>query len=97
MNKNSFVLGWILGIIFPLFAFSLIYIFWFYDTMQPDVYLKYLWTRPSVFAGVISISLIINLPVFFLHIWSHRYETARGVIFSTMLLGGFIIYLKLIR
>jgi hypothetical protein len=62
-----------------------------------SAFISYLWQRSSTFSGVISISLIINLPVFFLNIWSHRYETARGVIFATMLFGAFIIYLKLIR
>ncbi|MFN4881472.1 MAG: hypothetical protein ACK5AS_04430 [Bacteroidota bacterium] len=97
MSKNSFVMGTLLGLFFPMVAFALIYIFWFYDTMAPGDYLNYLWIRSTTFAGVISISLIINLPVFYFNIWSHRYETARGVIFSTMLCGGFIIYLKLIR
>ncbi len=97
MNKNHFLFGLLLGTVFPLLGFALIYIFWFYDTMLFGAYLNYLWSRSSVFAGVISISLIINLPIFFLNIWSHRYETARGVIFATMLYGGFIIYLKLIR
>lgn len=97
MNKDSFALGVLSGIVFPLAAFALIYIFWFYDTMMFSAFLQFLWTSSSTFAGVISLSLIINLPVFFLNIWSHRYETARGVIFATMLFGGFIIYLKLIR
>lgn len=97
MNNNSFLFGLLLGTIFPILAFALIYIFWFYDTMPFDAFLNYLWVRSSVFSGVISISLIINLPVFFWNIWSHRYETARGVIFATMLFGAFIIYLKLIR
>jgi hypothetical protein len=97
MNKNHFATGLILGVVFPVAAFALIYIFWFYDTMPFSNFLNYLWHKPSTFAGVISISIIINLPVFFLNIWSHRYETARGVIFATMLYGAFIMYLKLIR
>ena len=80
-----------------MLAFTLIYIFWFYDTLALSAFLQELWLRPSTFAGVISISLIINLPVFFLNIWSHRYETARGVILATFLYGAFIVYLKLIR
>ena len=73
----------------------MIYIFWFYDAMEPAAFLQALRMRSNLLAGVLSLSLILNLPVFFLNIWSYRYNTARGVIFATMIYGAIIIYLKI--
>ena len=84
-----------MGFFFPVIAFILIYIFWFYDTMTVNEYYVYLRMRSNILAAVLSLSLILNLPVFFLNIWGHRYNTARGVIFATMIYGAIIIYLKI--
>ena len=94
MRRDSFPIGFVLGFAFPLLAFALIYIFWFYDTMTLSQYWIYLRQRSDTMAAVLSLSLILNLPIFFLNIWGHRYNTARGVIFATMIYGAVIIYLK---
>ena len=93
-RRDSFPVGFTLGFVFPLVAFALIYIFWFYDGMMSLEFLRYLRVRPNILAAVLSLSLILNLPVFFLNIWGYRNNTARGVIFATMIYGAIIIYLK---
>jgi hypothetical protein len=97
MKRNSFLTGAILGVIFPLIAFALIYIFWFYDSMPFDKFMTFLWLHSSTFSGVLSLSIILNLPVFLFNIRAQRNETSKGIIFSTLLFGACIIYLKLIR
>ena len=94
MRRDSFPIGFATGFLFPLIAFALIYIFWFYDNMTLREYFVYLKTRHDTLAAVLSLSLILDLPVFFLNIWGYRYNTSRGVIFAVMLYGAVIIYLK---
>lgn len=94
MKRDRFVLGLVLGLVFPALAFALIYIFWFYDGMSFSQYVTYLGIHRATFAGVLSLSLIFNLPIFFMNIWSHRYFAARGVIMATFIYGIVIIYLK---
>ncbi len=93
-RRDSFPVGFTLGFAFPLVGFALIYIFWFYDGMSLAQFIIYLRLRSNIMAAVLSLSLILNLPVFFLNIWGYRYNTARGVIFATMIYGAIIIYLK---
>jgi hypothetical protein len=96
LKRDTFYIGFALGFLFPLLAFALIYIFWFYDSMTLVEFFQALRLRSNLFAGVLSLSLILNLPVFFLNIWSYRYNTARGVIFATMIYGAMIVYLKIV-
>ena len=95
MKRDNFILGLIIGLIFPMIAFVLIYIFWFYDRMTIQHFIGTLRAREDMLAGIMSLSLILNLPIFFVNIWALRYNIARGVIFATMLYGIVIIYLKL--
>jgi hypothetical protein len=95
MKRDSFPIGFALGFLFPVLAFALIYIFWFYDSMTLAQYVVYLRQRSATMAAVLSLSLILNLPIFFINIWGYRYNTARGVIFATMIYGAVIIYLKI--
>lgn len=94
MRRDSFPIGFAMGFFFPWIAFALIYIFWFYDTMTVSGFYTYLLIRPNILAAVLSLSLILNLPIFFLNIWGYRYNASRGVIFATMIYGAIIIYLK---
>ena len=94
MNRDSFPIGFVLGFLFPALGLALIYIFWFYESMTLTEYYIYLRQRSATMAAVLSLSLITNLPVFFLNIWGHRYNSARGIIFATMIYGAIIIYLK---
>jgi len=41
------------------------------------------------------LAIIINLPVFFLNLWSKKYETVKGIIGSTFFYGLLIIIFKL--
>lgn len=94
MRSDSFPNGFALGFFFPLVGFLLIYLFWFYDEMSLDGFMDYLSLHRDTFSAVLSLTLILNLPVFFLNIWAHRNNSARGVIFATMIYGAIVIYLK---
>ena len=45
-------------------------------------------------APFLSLCVVSNLLVFFIFIWSEKYLSARGVLLSTFLYGGAVVYLK---
>ena len=50
----------------------------------------------GTFSPRISLCVIVNLLIFYLFIWTNRYYSARGVILSTFLYAGLVIYIKMI-
>jgi hypothetical protein len=50
----------------------------------------------GMLSKVVSLSVIPNLPLFFLFIWTNRNFSARGVIFATLLLAFVMLILKFV-
>jgi hypothetical protein len=45
-------------------------------------------------SSLLSLCVVSNLLVFFIFIWSEKYNSARGVLLSTFLYGALVVYLK---
>src|SRR4030095_3579498 len=92
-RRDNIYLGAFLGLIFPVIGFLLYYLFFFYDRMTISAYWDFLFTSGNI-ASALSLAIILNLPVFFLNIWSGRYQTVRGVVGATIFYGILIVIFK---
>ena len=91
--KSDLVKGVLLGIISPIIAF-VIYVVFIIETTLDSVI-----NNPSFtnnLPAIISLSLLINLALFFLKIKFNKDEQSRGILFSTFLYGVVIVILKFI-
>ena len=93
--KDHFLTGFISGLIAPVFGFWIYYLISF-RYMSFQSYVTRL-TELGLEAGVISLSLIANLIVFFYFIRTKTDRSARGVIGATFLYGLLIVILKYAR
>ena len=91
--KSDLVKGVLLGIIVPIILFVFVTVFYFkYDLMSfitnqvNDINLP----------KIISLSLLINLVLFFVKLKFNKDEQSRGILFSTFLYGTVIVILKFI-
>ena len=90
---DNLYMGLSLGIIFPMIGFLLFYVFAFSEEMS----LKHYWDslfETAKMSAALSLSLILNLPVFFFCLWSNRYETVKGVLAATIFYGVLVILFK---
>ena len=91
--KADLIKGILLGIIAPMILFIFVTVFYFeYDLMSfinnqvNDINLP----------KIISLSLLINLALFFVKLKFNKDEQSRGILFSTFLYGVVIVILKFI-
>ena len=85
--------GVLLGIIAPIIAF-IVYVVFIMETTLGGVI-----NNPSFnknLPAIISLSLLLNLALFFLKIKFNKDEQSRGILFSTFLYGTVIVILKFI-
>ena len=92
MNKGV-IKGCFIGAIAPIAAF-IVYVAFFTEKSAPLLIYKQL-IEMGMLSHVISLSLLINLLIFFMSIKTNRDENARGILFSTILYGITIIIMKL--
>jgi len=80
MNKYSdhIVTGFIIGLLAPAIAFSVFSLINYPDRTIIDSLVFY--RKGSVLTHVISLSVIANLPVFYLFLNSRKERTAKGII-----------------
>ena len=95
IRKDHFLTGFISGLLAPFLGFYIYYLisfhymgFWSYISRLTELGLE---------GGVISLSLIANLIVFFYFIRAKADRSARGVIGVTFLYGLLIVILKYAR
>jgi hypothetical protein len=91
--KNKVSTGLIIGLICPPLAFYVFYLLEFRDTGIFDVLRGY--SMRNVLTHVISLSVLINLPVFFAFLGSNRELSARGVLGATFIFAFVVLILKL--
>ena len=91
--KADLIKGILLGIISPMILFVFVTVFYFeYDLMSfinnkvNDINLP----------KIISLSLLINLALFFVKLKFNKDEQSRGILLSTFLYGVVIVILKFI-
>ena len=97
MNKkrkyDTLQLGLILGLILPILA---IITLWLFNSEESIfAYLKGFY-RVNSLAGLVSLSAIPNLLLFFIFIWTNRIRSARGVIFATLIVAAIMLLLKVL-
>ena len=92
MNKDV-IKGLIVGIIAPIVAF-IVYVL-FYRRDKLEYFINNLVTEINL-PAIISLSLLINLLIFFLSIHFNKDYQARGILFATLLYGIVIVILKFI-
>jgi hypothetical protein len=88
---NKLLYGLILGILVPAITF---FITWkiTYDGSIIDYFRSF--RQMERLAGLVSLSTIPDLLLFFIFIWLNMYRSARGVIFATFILAFLMLILK---
>ena len=95
LNKLSykFWTGFSLGLFMPFVGFCCYYfMLFFHITFSRYVHMALVVEQLQ--APLISLSLIINLGVFFLFIKTDRENAAKGVLYGTFLYAPLVVYLK---
>lgn len=92
--KDNLVLGVLIGILSPVIACTLFLYFMYPDENVVEILQGY--AMRNVLTHVISLSVIINLPVFFILLYVSRENAARGVLGATIMYAFLILILKLI-
>lgn len=93
MNKQL-IKGTIVGIIAPIAAF-IVYVAFFTEYPDPIGMYNKLVTMDKL-SHAMSLSVLINLLLFFMNIKTHRDEAARGILLATILYGITIVIIKFI-
>ena len=91
MNKEV-VKGFFIGVIAPIAAF-VVYVAFFTEGSDPTAMYKKLIAIGKL-SHVISLSVLINLLIFFMDLKTYRDEQARGILLATILYGITIVVLK---
>ncbi|HUM47458.1 MAG TPA: hypothetical protein PLD84_11045 [Chitinophagales bacterium] len=92
-KRDNRYFGAFLGLVFPVIGFLLFYVFAFSDSMSLQVYWNQLFNT-SKMSAALSLSIIMNLPVFFFFLSDKRYENVKGIVGATIFYGIFIILFK---
>ena len=91
INQN--IIGFFVGVIAPFVAFSVFVLFY----LDLDLFLTTNEVSKSEkLPHIISLSLLINLLIFFMKIMTRREQAARGVLGATIFYAFIIVYLKFI-
>ena len=95
MNQklNSLTLGLIVGIVGPILTLFVIYLITTQELSIREYINQLIFFK--VYTHVISLSAIPNLLTFFIFIWLNELKSARGVLFSTILLALAVLGLRL--
>ena len=97
LKKDNLKFGILLGILGPLLAMLLYYIWVFSRTIQLGEYLYVLRTNKQLLTAISSISLLANAILFTIYINTHRDKTAKGIFVATLLYGIFVLVYKLVH
>jgi len=94
-NKlNNIYLGLIAGFLFPLI--SMLVLRWIkYNRYTLNEYIEFL-NQINVLTKVLSLSVLPNLLIFFVFIWTNKLLSARGVLMATIIFTALIIGIKFI-
>ena len=92
--NSALVKGALVGIIAPVAAFVVYVAFFTVDSDPLGVYYKLI--ALGKLSHAISLSVLINLVIFFMNLKTYRDNEARGILLSTILYGITIAILKFI-
>lgn len=87
----KFIKGVFAGIFAPIVFFSVYVLF----IMDEDLFI-FIEDKINIdnLPKVIVLSLLVNLLIFFMNIYTNREQAARGILFATMIYGLLIVILK---
>ena len=92
MNNQNFI-GFFVGIIAPFVAFSVFVLF----VLELDLFQTISEVSKSdKLTHIISLSLLINLVIFFMKIKTKREKAARGILGATIFYAFIVLYLKFV-
>jgi hypothetical protein len=91
-RNKKFIAGLFAGLLAPPIGFIIFCLLYFSDETVLSVWQRY--ERIKVLPHIISLSLLINLALFFLFIRLKIDESARGVLIATFIFGLMVIALK---
>jgi len=89
---NNIYLGLITGISMPVTSFFLLYKIG-YDNFSVRGYID-LMSAADILTKVLSLTVIPNLLLFFIFIWTNKLVSARGVLLSTIIYSVLIFVIK---
>ncbi|MBK5284998.1 MAG: hypothetical protein JJE25_06315 [Bacteroidia bacterium] len=95
IKKDSRLIGFISGLLAPFIGLYIYYLISFHY-MSLRSFVNRI-TELQLLAGVMSLSLIANLVLFFFFLRTKADRSAYGVIGATFLYGLVIVYLKVVR
>ena len=92
MNNQNFI-GFFVGLIAPFVAFSVFVLF----VLELDLFqtISEL-SKSDKLPHIISLSLLINLVIFFMKIKTKREKAARGILGATIFYAFIVLYLKFV-
>ena len=88
---DSMALGLIAGLVLPLITLVLVWVVRYEGGLGEFISS---FQRIGMLSKVISLSVIPNLLLFFIFIWTNRTFSARGVIFATLVVAMVMLVLK---
>ena len=92
MNNQNFI-GFFVGLIAPFVAFSVFVLFVLeLDLLQTISEIS----KSDKLPHIISLSLLINLVIFFMKIKTKREKAARGILGATIFYAFIVLYLKFV-
>ena len=97
LKKDNLKLGILLGILGPLLAMVIYYLWVFSRTISFREYFYVLHTNIQLLTAISSISLLANAVLFTIYINTHRDKTARGIFVATLIYGVFVLIYKLVH
>ncbi len=96
-KKDNLKFGILLGIIAPLLAMVLYYLWNFSRAFSFREYFYLLHTNKPLLTAISSISLLANAVLFTVYINTHRDKTAKGIFVSTLIYGIAVLVYKLVH
>lgn len=93
LARDSGILGALAGMLAPIPGVYVYYLIAFSYRMSFTHFYDFIKT-PELFAKVLSLAVLMNLPFFFLFIKFNKDRNAMAVLGATILYGGIIAYLK---
>jgi uncharacterized BrkB/YihY/UPF0761 family membrane protein len=97
LKKDNMKFGILLGILGPLLAMLLYYLWVFSRTIQLGEYFYVLRTNKQLLTAISSISLLANAILFTIYINTHRDKTAKGIFVATLIYGIAVLVYKLVH
>ena len=92
-KMDSGLLGFTCGMLAPVFTLMIFYLVR-YSHLSFQSFITDVLAANDILTSSISLCVIANLLVFFIFIWTNRNLSARGVLFSTFIYAGYVVYQK---